>query len=103
MLCEDDYGNKYMLKAVSNNVGSWNSEEVLWLLALPFSLSLYLQCTTQTINWIAFEHEGLNPDCSISRESSALTMRSSHASYSDITQSTIKLMDKALALKINYM
>lgn len=28
MLCEDDYGNKYMLKAVSSNVGCWNSEEI---------------------------------------------------------------------------
>lgn len=28
MLCEDDYGNKYMLKVVSSNVGCWNLEEV---------------------------------------------------------------------------
>ena len=27
MLCEDNLGNKYMLKAVSN-VGCWKSEEV---------------------------------------------------------------------------
>ena len=36
MLCEDDYGNKYMVKAVSNNVGCWKSEEVLLLFALLF-------------------------------------------------------------------
>ena len=34
MLCEDDYGNKYMLKAVSSNVGCWKSEEVLFVSTL---------------------------------------------------------------------
>jgi len=45
MLCEDDYGNKYMLKAVSSNVGCWKSEEVLRLVTFPLSLSLLLLLT----------------------------------------------------------